>query len=171
MTTQFMRNYIDLINEMQQPQPQQLDEGMMDAIKKAANYVISNFGPDVKSIANTVKQATGGDATLSKENAAKVMQALGVTPQDIGNLLQQLKKGQSDKQVAESFLQEGLETKIILRLIWAVLSAGFVNIFVQAFKADFITPGPISFSTLEGIWSMLGFITIMFSQAFWDPDA
>ena len=47
MTTQFMRNYIDLINEMQQPQPQQLDEGMMDAIKKAANYVVSNFGPDV----------------------------------------------------------------------------------------------------------------------------
>jgi hypothetical protein len=167
MTTQFMRNYIDLINEMQQPQPQQLDEGiMMNAIKKAANYVISNFGPDVKSIANTVKQATGGDATLNKENAAKVMQALGVTPQDIGNLLQQLKKGQSDKQVAESFLQEGLETQIILRLIWAALSAGVLNALVAAYQ-----PGPMSLSTLEGIWLMIGFFTLVFTEPFFDPNA
>ena len=167
MTTQFMRNYIDLINEMQQPQPQQLDEGiMMDAIKKAANYVISNFGPDVKSIANTVKQATGGDATLSKENGAKVMQALGVTPQDIGNLLQQLKKGQSDKQVAESLLQEGLETKIILRLIWAALSAGFLNMVVA-----YASPGPMSLSTLEGIWFVVGMFTLAFTEPFWDSEA
>ena len=32
MTTQFMRNYIDLINEMKQPQPQQLDEGAAETI-------------------------------------------------------------------------------------------------------------------------------------------
>ena len=168
MTTQFMRNYIDLINEMQQPQPQQLDEGiMMNAIKKAANYVISNFGPDVKSIANTVKQATGGDATLSKENAAKVMQALGVTPQDIGNLLQQLKKGQSDKQVAESFLQEGLATQTFLRLIWAALSAGVLNALVAAYQ-----PGPMpALSTLEGIWLTIGFFTLVFTEPFFDPNA
>ena len=40
MTTQFMRNYIDLINEMQQPQPQQLDEGMMDTLKGKVKSVV-----------------------------------------------------------------------------------------------------------------------------------
>ena len=40
MTTQFMRNYIDLINEMEQPQPQQLDEGMMDTLKGKVKSVV-----------------------------------------------------------------------------------------------------------------------------------
>ena len=32
MTTQFMRNYIDLINEIEQPHPQQVDEGVIDSL-------------------------------------------------------------------------------------------------------------------------------------------
>ena len=61
MTTQFMRNYIDLINEMQQPQPQQLDEGMLDFLKQKAMKLISqvNQSSKVKPYIDLVKQQPG----------------------------------------------------------------------------------------------------------------
>ena len=61
MTTQFMRNYIDLINEMQQPQPQQLDEGMLDFLKQKAMKLVSqvNQSSKVKPYIDLVKQQPG----------------------------------------------------------------------------------------------------------------
>ena len=63
MTTQFMRNYIDLINEMQQPQPQpqQLDEGMLDFLKQKAMKLVTqvNQSSKVKPYIDLVKQQPG----------------------------------------------------------------------------------------------------------------
>ena len=57
----------------------QLDEGIMDKIKSfAVPKLMKLLGPDAEDIANAVKQATGGDLTANKENAMKVVQALGI---------------------------------------------------------------------------------------------
>ena len=56
MTTQFMRNYIDLINEMQQPQPQQLDEGVIDSLVGKFRQLKDRFMA-VPGAAEAVKRA------------------------------------------------------------------------------------------------------------------
>jgi hypothetical protein len=57
----------------------QLDEGIMDKIKSfAVPKLMKLLGPDAEDIANAVKQATGGDLTANKENAIKVVKALGI---------------------------------------------------------------------------------------------
>jgi hypothetical protein len=57
----------------------QLSEGMMDKLKSMlVPKLMKLLGPDAKKIASAVKQATGGDVTPSKENAMKVVQALGI---------------------------------------------------------------------------------------------
>jgi hypothetical protein len=56
-----------------------LDEGVMDKLKSfAVPKLMKLLGPDAEKIASAVKQATGGDLTPSKENAMKVVQALGI---------------------------------------------------------------------------------------------
>jgi hypothetical protein len=56
-----------------------LDEGMMDKLKGImVPKLMKLLGPDAEKIASAVKQATGGDFTPSKENAMKVVQALGI---------------------------------------------------------------------------------------------
>jgi hypothetical protein len=56
-----------------------IDEGMMDNIKgMLVPKLMKLLGPDAEKIASAVKQATGGDFTPSKENAMKVVQALGL---------------------------------------------------------------------------------------------
>ena len=75
MSAELMRSYLDILNEQQH---QQLDEGIMDSIKSLVPKVMKALGGDtVAEIAQQVKQATGGDYTLSKENAVKVAKALG----------------------------------------------------------------------------------------------
>jgi hypothetical protein len=57
----------------------QLDEGIMDKIKSfAVPKLMKLLGPDAEDIANAVKQAAGGDLTANKENAIKVVKALGI---------------------------------------------------------------------------------------------
>jgi hypothetical protein len=60
-------------------QDSRLDEGMMDKIKgMLVPKLMKLLGSDAEKIASAVKQATGGDFTPSKENAMKVVQALGI---------------------------------------------------------------------------------------------
>ena len=60
-------------------QNNQLDEGMMDKLKSMlVPKLMKMLGADAEKIASAVKQATGGDLTPSKENAMKVVQALGI---------------------------------------------------------------------------------------------
>ena len=74
MSVELMRSYLDILNEQQQ----QLDEGVMDTLKGLVGKVTQTLGPETsKEIAQKVQQATGGDLTLSKENAIRVAKALG----------------------------------------------------------------------------------------------
>jgi hypothetical protein len=165
MSADIFRKYVDIINENSQPNVR-LDEGIMgDAVKKAANWLAGKFGVDLQQIANITKQATGGDATPNTQNGAKVMQALGITPQDVDGLMKKAEVGEPTKQVAESFLNEATGKQIALRIVWAILSAGFINMMI---KSGLGWNLGAEFSHLEGIWALVGGIVLMASSAFWD---
>jgi len=165
MSTQFLRNYIDIINENSRPAVQ-LDEGMLgDAVKKAANWLAGKFGVDLQQIADITKQATGGDSTPNTQNGAKVMQALGITPQDINGLMKKTQGGADAKQVAESFLNEATGKQIALRIVWAILGAGFINLMIKSGMGWNLGA---EFSNIEGIWAIVGGIVLMASSAFWE---
>jgi len=159
--SEIMRKYSNIIAESENLI--QLNEGIMDMIKKAAAMVSSKFSTEIQTIANVVKQATGGDSTLSKENGAKVMQALGITTQDISGLVQKSKGGESDQQVAESLLAEASAKAIALRIIWAILGYGFINLVIKGGASNVAV-----FSNLEGIWALVGMVVLAVSQPFWD---
>lgn len=161
--SEIMRKYSNIIAESENLI--QLNEGIMDMIKKAAAMVSSKFSTEIQTIANVVKQATGGDSTLSKENGAKVMQALGITTQDISGLVQKSKGGESDQQVAESLLAEASAKAIALRIIWAILGYGFINLVIKSGAGWNVTG---HFSNLEGIWALVGMVVLAVSQPFWD---
>jgi hypothetical protein len=93
MSTELFRNYLDIINEHSKPK-EQLDEGIMDKIKSfAVPKLIKLLGPDAENIASAIKQATGGDLTPSKENAMKVVQALGIDKSDAQGQSPQMAEG------------------------------------------------------------------------------
>jgi hypothetical protein len=72
----FMRKYADIINEAQQPQ--HLNEGFLDTLKQYVPKIAKALDPaTLKQIATTVKQATGGDYSLTKDNVQRVAKALG----------------------------------------------------------------------------------------------
>jgi len=93
MSTELYRKYIDIINENSQYH-EQLNEGVVDSIKGLIPKIMKFLGMDtVKDIADTVKQITGGDYSLNKNNIAKVSNALGTVKEGIagnwqGKLLQ-----------------------------------------------------------------------------------
>ena len=81
MDPRFFRKYADLITEAEQS-PVQLDEGIIDSAKQYANKLLKVLDPTtLKQIATTVKQATGGDYSLTKDNALKAAKALGISDQ------------------------------------------------------------------------------------------
>lgn len=78
MDPKFFRKYADIITEAEQPR-EQLDEGIMDSLKPLAMKFAKMIGADaMQDIAAQVKQATGGDLSVTKDNAIKVAQALGL---------------------------------------------------------------------------------------------
>jgi hypothetical protein len=86
MSAELMRSYLDILNEQQQPQ--HLDEGVIDTImtkiKPLAKKAMSMLGQDaVKEIAAKAQQATGGNLSLTKDNALKVAAALGLDARSI----------------------------------------------------------------------------------------
>lgn len=86
MSTEFLRRYIDIINEAQELQ--QLDEGLLDTIKaKVAQMAQKVFSPqDMAAMKQAVEKATGkpidqvGIRDLMGQNAMEIATALGVKP-------------------------------------------------------------------------------------------
>jgi len=71
-----------------------IDEGMMDKLKGImVPKLMKLLGPDAEQIANAVKQATGGDFTPSKENAIRVVKALGIDKAAAQGQSQQMAEG------------------------------------------------------------------------------
>lgn len=79
MDPRFFRKYADLVESAEQDKPLQLDEGLTSALKPLAMKFAKMIGADaMQDIAAQVKQATGGDLSINKDNAIKVAQALGL---------------------------------------------------------------------------------------------
>jgi hypothetical protein len=83
--SEIMRKYSNIVAEAEQ-----LDEGMMDTIKSAFSKAIQKLlsPEDLQKVASIAQQATGGDLTPTKENAIKLVQALGITQQDVQQAIQ-----------------------------------------------------------------------------------
>jgi hypothetical protein len=160
MSTEFFRNYIDIINENSQPQVQ-LDEGIMDTIKSLAGKAMKALGGDaVADIANKVKQATGGDFTPSKENAMKVAQALGLSK------AAQAQPGQSQQQVAEAWgLAGNWQGKLLQLAHLATVGAGAA----QAIGGQALT-GMQGFGGAGEIVIMAAMIALMLADTFWSTN-
>jgi len=137
MSAELMRSYLDLLNEQQQ----QLDEGIMDALKGLVQKAIQTLGPETsKEIAQQVQQATGGDLTLSKENAMRVAKALGFDKMI----------DQSTQQIAEEEYKE------------KVIAGNWKGRLIQLLYGSGVLGGLLSgIPPLMG----LGFIMLMFSSA------
>lgn len=129
MSTQFFRNYIDIINEAQQPRVQ-LDEGIMDMlnpyIKKAANALMSKLDPQTMQGLKQAYDQSGGDKN-------KFMANIGITKQDLAPLT----KGSAptSAQVSEMFGSgSSLKSKVL---------SGIFNILPLVGVLDALFQGPI----------------------------
>jgi len=126
-----------------------LDEGLINKLKDfLVPKLMKLLGPDAESVANAVRQATGGDLTPSKENAMKVVQALGINKA----------AGQDQSQMAEGIagnwqgkLIQSLYTLGLLGSAGAAMSlggtvggnfAGVIGILLLMFANTFFGEAP-----------------------------
>jgi hypothetical protein len=122
-----------------------LDEGIMDKIKgMMVPKLMKLLGPDAEKIASAVKQATGGDLTPSKENAMKVVQALGLD--------KAAAQGQSPQ------MAEGIAGNWQGKLYQALYTMGLLG------SAGAATA---MYGTVSGSWfATVGVLLLMFANAF-----
>jgi hypothetical protein len=127
----------------------QLDEGIMDKIKSfAVPKLMKLLGPDAEDIANAVKQATGGDLTANKENAIKVVQALGID-----------KAASKDK---SSEMAEAIAGNWQGKLIQSLYTLGLLGSAGAAASM---------WGTVGGSFmAIIGTLLIMFAATFFDDD-
>jgi len=126
-------------------QNNRLDEGMMDKLKSMlVPKLMKLLGPDAEKIASAVKQATGGDLTPSKENAMKVVQALGLD--------KAAAQGQSPQ------MAEGIAGNWQGKLYQALYTMGLLG------SAGAATA---MYGTVSGSWfATVGVLLLMFANAF-----
>jgi hypothetical protein len=127
----------------------QLDEGIMDKIKSfAVPKLMKLLGPDAEDIANAVKQATGGDLTANKENAIKVVKALGIN-----------KDAAKDKSPE---MAEGIAGNWQGKLVQSLYTLGLLG-SAGAAASMWGTVGGSSMA-------VIGTILLMFAATFFDDD-
>jgi hypothetical protein len=123
MSTDFLRNYIDIIKEAEQPRVQ-LDEGIMDMlnpyIQKAANALMSKLDPQTMQGLKQAYDQSGGDKN-------KFMSAIGITQQDLAPLA---KGAQPVAEKAGTFFGTGssLKTKVLTGLFNIIPLVGFTDL-------------------------------------------
>ena len=110
MSTEFFRNYIDIINENSQP-PMQLDEGMLDGIinwaKSKVQTLASKATPQEKeSIIQMVTQASGGKPALNLSTIRNVAAQLKPVAAGVKEKMAQV---QGQQQTQNPAVAEGLK--------------------------------------------------------------
>jgi hypothetical protein len=136
-------------------QNNRLDEGMMDKIKgMLVPKLMKLLGPDADNIANAVRQATGGDLTPSKENAMKVVQALGID--------KAATQGQSQ-------MAEGIAGNWQGKLIQALYTLGLLGSAAVTNWAS--GPGRgTDLGIASGLITMIGVVLLMFAATFFSSN-
>lgn len=139
MSTELFRNYIDIIKEAEQPRVQ-LDEGMIDSLKAAAQSAIKKIAPDMlEKIKNFVSRALGkpidqitiADATLA--NAKKLIAANQQTNEGLG--------GAAVGGILGAIISLGAIPTNFTAGSTVLIGAAFMAILFAAFGA-FATSGP-----------------------------
>jgi hypothetical protein len=135
---------------------QKLDEGMMDKIKgMLVPKLMKLLGPDAEKIASAVKQATGGDLTPSKENAIKVVQALGLD--------KAAAQGQSPQ------MAEGIAGNWQGKLIQSLYTLGLLGSVAVTNWA--MGPGRgTQLGVASGLITVIGVVLLMFAETFFSSD-
>ena len=138
-------------------QDSRLDEGMMDKIKgMMVPKLMKLLGPDAEKIASAVKQATGGDFTPSKENAMKVVQALGID--------KAAEQGQSPQ------MAEGIAGNWQGKLIQALYTLGLLGSAAVTMWAS--GPGRgTGLGVASGLITVIGVVLLMFANTFFSSDS
>ena len=138
-------------------QTNRLDEGMMDKIKgMLVPKLMKLLGPDADNIANAVKQATGGDLTPSKENAIKVVQALGLD--------KAAAQGQSPQ------MAEGIAGNWQGKLIQSLYTLGLLGSVAVTNWA--MGPGRgTQLGVASGLITVIGVVLLMFAETFFSSDS
>jgi hypothetical protein len=141
MDPRFFRKYADLITEAE---TEQLNEGIVDTAKQAAAKLMKTLDPQtLKQIATTVQQATGGDLTINKDNAAKAAKVLNATGS-----------------VAEG--EEGTKSTLGSKIATAIQLAGAGAVLLGTAPA--ITGNPGDLPAILGIPA--GVVALLIAQAF-----
>ena len=133
--------------EYDEKKKDKIDEGMMDKLKGImVPKLMKLLGPDAEKIASAVKQATGGDFTPSKENAIKVVKALGID--------KAAAQGQSPQ------MAEGIAGNWQGKLYQALYTMGLLG------SAGAATA---MYGTVSGSWfATVGVLLLMFAGTFFD---
>ena len=142
MSTELYRKYIDIINENSNSKVV-LEEGILDKAKNMLPNFMKLLGSEAESIANAVKQATGGDFTPSRENIQKVIQAL-----DLKDLPQQT-------------TNEGIAGNWQGKLLQALYSLGVV-----VGPAMSAVTGEVGRFTVPGALTIIGMLLLLFAGTF-----
>ena len=146
--SEIMRKYSNIVAEAQDNE--QLNEGIMDTIKQYASKLMKKLDPAIlKQIAATVKQATGGDYSLTRANAQKVAQALGA-PQS-GQMSEESEDGMRKR--PEVSISPTLGGKIAQALHLATIGGAI----------------PLASAT-GGLSLFIGFIALMMIQPTWGTE-
>jgi len=132
-----------------------IDEGMMDNIKgMLVPKLMKLLGPEAEQIASAVKQATGGDFTPSKENAMKVVQALGID--------KAAAQGQSQQ------MAEGIAGNWQGKLIQALYTLGLLGSASVSMWS--MGPGWGDKHVASGLITVIGVVLLMFANTFFSSD-
>jgi multisubunit Na+/H+ antiporter MnhC subunit len=100
------------------------DEEIKSAFMKVAQKVLSP--QDMQQIASIANQATGGNPVPNKENAMKVVQALGITQQDAQQALQSANGQPAGGQPVSEEIGPLLKEKILTALSGAAMVGGAI---------------------------------------------
>jgi len=159
MSTELFRKYIDIINENQQPQ--MLDEGMMDILKSLVNKTLKTLGKDsIEDIATKVKQVTGGDYSLNKENAIKVAKVFGFDKMDPKQLSEAWKPSTSMSADRTGY---GSAANWQGTLLQAIHATGSFATILAAANMIF----GLDVSSGHAALAAIGMILLMATDAFW----
>jgi len=140
MSTELYRKYIDIINE-NSIQQEQLNEGLVDKMKGFVPKLIKMLGPYAQSLASKVKEITGGDFSLTTDNAKKVIQGMKASNVD-----------------------EGIAGNWQGKLIQALYSLGVLGSgATAAATAGSVWVGPAAFS--------IAFLLLMFAKTFFSDES
>jgi hypothetical protein len=158
---EFFRKYADLVESAEQDKifisEAILSEGFLSNIaQKMAGKLMGMLDPKTQqALATAVKDATGGDYSLTADNAMKVAQALGLDQQDA--------KAEASGSVNEE--EYGLAGNWQGKLLQAIHGLGVAHVIM-----NFMGQGVFDSQIANNWVAAVGLILLMVTSTFWSKE-